>query len=209
VTPNGAGGARPLLASVACFGLAVIPVRRDRVGRAERALFTAVNGLPDAVHPPIWLVMQGGALGAVPITAAAAAALGRPQLAARLAISGTATYVLAKGIKSVVRRGRPPQLLPNVRVRGGEAGGPGFVSGHAGVSMSLVTTLLPGTGPLLHPVLLAVPVLVGLGRMYVGAHLPLDVAGGAAFGRAVSAGIDYFAGGLLGTAQPAQGRYGA
>ena len=126
----------------------------------------------------------------MPVTAAAAAALGRPQLAVRLAVSGTATYVLAKGIKSVVRRGRPQQLLPNVRVRGGEAGGPGFVSGHAGVSMSLTTTLLPWTGPLLHSVLPAVPVLVGLGRMYVGAHLPLDVAGGAAFGRAVSTGVD-------------------
>ena len=194
MTPGGKGIARPLLGSVAGFGLAVLPVRRDRVSRTERAVFMAVNGLPDGLHPALWLVMQSGALGAVPVTAAAAAALGRPRLAARLAASGTTTYVLAKGIKSVVRRGRPGQLLPDVRVRGDEAGGPGFVSGHAGVSMSLVATLIPGTGLLLGRALRVVPALVGLGRMYVGAHLPLDVAGGAAFGRAVSVVVDYLAG---------------
>ncbi|MEP6463797.1 MAG: hypothetical protein ABJC62_10370 [Frankiaceae bacterium] len=130
-------GAQPLLRSAAFLGLAIVPVRRGRVSVVERTLFAAVNGLPDGLHPALWLVMQSGALGEVPLTAALAAATGRRQLAARLAISGTTTYVLAKGIKGIVRRGRPHQLLHGVRIRGGEAGGPGFVSGHAGVSMSL------------------------------------------------------------------------
>jgi membrane-associated phospholipid phosphatase len=184
-------GAQPLLRSAAFLGLAVVPVRRGRVSVVERTLFAAVNGLPDGLHPALWLVMQSGALGAVPLTAAVAAATGRRQLAARLAISGTTTYVLAKGIKGIVRRGRPHQLLHGVRIRGGEAGGPGFVSGHAGVSMSLVATLAAGTDPRVRPALLAIPPLVGFARMYVGAHLPLDVVGGAAFGRAVSAALDH------------------
>ena len=37
--------------------------------------------------------------------------------------------------------------------------------------------------------LLSFPVLVALARVYVGAHLPLDVVGGAALGVAVAAGV--------------------
>jgi hypothetical protein len=36
-------------------------VRRDRVGAGEARAFRAANGLPDALYPPAWVVMQLGA----------------------------------------------------------------------------------------------------------------------------------------------------
>ena len=40
-------------------------VRHDRVGPRETSAFQAVNGLPDALYRPAWVVMQAGAFGAV------------------------------------------------------------------------------------------------------------------------------------------------
>ena len=63
-------------------------VHRDRVGAAEARAFRAVNGLPDALYPPAWVVMQLGAFGAVPTAAAAAWRAGDGELAADPSLSG-------------------------------------------------------------------------------------------------------------------------
>jgi membrane-associated phospholipid phosphatase len=162
-------------------------VRRDRVGRREVQLFRAVNELPDELYRPLWLVMQCGALGAAPAAAVAARASGRPELAVRLAGGGTAAWVLAKATKRFVQRPRPVVLLPATRCRGSEARGLGYLSGHAAVAGALASAALPHLGPRGRAAVLAVVGTVGLSRLYVGAHLPLDVVGGAALGIAVDA----------------------
>lgn len=163
-------------------------VRRDRVGRREVLAFRAVNELPDgALAPPVWLVMQGGALGAVPAAALLARLEGHPRLAVRLLTGGTAAWVLAKGVKAFVQRPRPVVLLPATRRRGREAVGLGYVSGHAAVAVALASAALPELGPRGRAAALGVVPVIGLARLYVGAHLPLDVVGGAAVGLAADA----------------------
>ena len=63
------------------------------------------------------------------------------------------------------------------------AAGLGYLSGHAGVAVALGAAALPRLGPGGRALTLAAVPVVGLTRIYVGAHLPLDVAGGAALGR--------------------------
>jgi membrane-associated phospholipid phosphatase len=162
-------------------------VRRDRVGPRELWAFRAVNGLPDSIRVPAWAVMQLGAFGAIPAAAAAAALAGDGELAGRLLLGGTGTWALSKAVKQVVRRPRPAALIPDVRRRGREASGLGYLSGHAGVAVALGAAVLPRLGPGGRALTLTVIPLVGLTRLYVGAHLPLDVAGGAALGLAMSA----------------------
>lgn len=164
-------------------------VRRDRVGPREAAVFRAVNGLPDRLEGPLWVVMQAGALGAAPVAAAVAGATGRRRLAGQLLLAGLGAWLAAKAVKQAVQRPRPVVLLPATRCRGREEVGLGYVSGHAGVVVALAAGALPHLPPRGRAaVLLAVPV-VGLARMYVGAHLPLDVLGGAALGLAVDAAV--------------------
>jgi glycosyltransferase 2 family protein len=162
-------------------------VRRDRVGRRELRLFRAANETPDALYGPLWVVMQGGALGAVPVAAGAARAAGRPRLAGRLVVSGTGAWLLAKGVKRFVQRPRPVVLLPETRCRGMEATGLGYVSGHAAVSVAMASAAVPRLGPRGRAAVLAAVGVIGFARMHVGAHLPLDVLGGAALGIAVDA----------------------
>ena len=162
-------------------------VHRDRVGAWEASAFRAVNGLPDALYPPAWVVMQMGAFGAVPASAATAWRAGDGELAARLLLGGTSAWAAAKLVKRVVRRPRPVALLPGSRCRGREAAGLGYLSGHAAVAVALGTAALPRLGPAGRALTLAAMPLVGLTRLYVGAHLPLDIAGGAALGLATDA----------------------
>jgi hypothetical protein len=75
------------------------------------------------------------------------------------------------------------------RVSPGEAAGLGYLSGHAGVAVALGAAVLPRLGPSGRAVTLAAVPVVGLTRIYVGAHLPLDVAGGAALALAIDAAM--------------------
>jgi undecaprenyl-diphosphatase len=119
---------------------------------------------------------------AVPVAARGALLTGHWRLAARMALAGVTTWTLSKLIKRVYRRPRPPALVEGVRSRGPEPSGLGYVSGHAGIAVALGVAAWSELPPRRRlPILLVVPV-VGLCRIYVGAHLPLDVAGGAALG---------------------------
>ncbi|MPZ71257.1 MAG: phosphatase PAP2 family protein, partial [Actinobacteria bacterium] len=69
--------------------------------------------------------------------------------------------------------------------------GLGFVSGHAAVATALATVIAAYTGPALTITVAVLAATVALARIYVGAHLPLDVIGGAALGWAIGSLIHF------------------
>ena len=133
--------------------------------------------------------MQAGSLAAVFVAAGLALAARRPRLAADLAASGTAAWVAAKLVKPVVHRGRPEALLPGVAVYGRPQTGLGFPSGHAAVAAAMMTAAAPHLPPPARAAGWAAVGLVATARMYVGAHLPLDVAGGLLLGWTVGSAV--------------------
>ena len=169
--------------------LATPTVRHDRVGPREARAFRAVNGLPDSWYRPAWAVMQLGAFGAVPAAAATAWLAGDGELAGRSLAGGTGTWALSKVVKQIIRRPRPVILLPGIRCRGRDATGLGYLSRRAGVAVALGAAALPRLGPGGRALALSAIPLVRLTRVYMGAHFPLDIAGGAALGLAVNTAV--------------------
>ena len=181
------------LAGVA-IGLSVLAgsavlARRSR-SAAEIDIFRSANMLPNQAFPPIWAAMQYGTFGAVPALSAVAVAARRPRLAAAIAVGGTAAWVTAKAAKRVVARGRPASIIGEVQQRGVEEGDQGFPSGHAAVSTAMTVVLWPEISPTARLTLTALTGLVPFGRMYVGAHLPLDLVGGSALGLALGSAVN-------------------
>ncbi|MEU5878686.1 phosphatase PAP2 family protein [Spirillospora sp. NPDC047279] len=155
----------------------------------EADAFRLVNGLPGWLFWPVNVIMQAGALGAVAVTAVVALLCRRVRLAVDLALGGTLAYVLAKLVKSLADRGRPGELLSEVVLRGASEGGLGFVSGHAAVAAALATVAAAHVRRPLRWAFWAIAVGVGVARLYVGAHFPLDVIAGAALGWAVGGAV--------------------
>jgi len=174
-------------AVVAVVGLAVLavsalPIEASRIGEPELDVFRAVNDLPDALFPALWPLMQFGAVLVVPATAAVAAAFRRYRLAAEVVAAGVAAWLLAKVVKDLVFRERPAAILDQVNLHGASAAGRGFVSGHAAIAFALAVLVAPHLPRRWRWVPWAVAVVVAFARVYVGAHFPLDVVGGAGLG---------------------------
>ena len=137
---------------------------------------------------PVRTVMQAGTFATVPATAVVLRLLGHRRLAAEVALGGTAAWLLAKAAKPLGGRARPEGVLTGVTTREHIAGDLGWVSGHTAVSTVLATTISSAYPPLTLP-LAAVVGTTALGRMYVGAHLPLDLVGGAGLGLMIAGAI--------------------
>ena len=150
---------------------------------AEVDLFRAVNELPQTLNSVVWPVMQYGTFITIPALAVVALLFRRFRLAAAILLAGVGVYLLARVIKGLVERGRPAALLDGVEGREVfGAGSLGYPSGHAAVAGALTVVVAAHIGRRWTVAALVLGLAVLLGRMYVGAHLPLDVVGGAALG---------------------------
>ncbi|WP_280368627.1 lysylphosphatidylglycerol synthase domain-containing protein [Nocardia wallacei] len=172
-----------------------------KVPRLEADLFHLINDLPSWVAPALWPLMQLGTIGAVGVTAVTALLFRRVRLARDLAAAGILAYVLALVVKHLVGRARPDALLPDLVLRSHQ-GGLGFVSGHAAVAAALAAAAAPWLPRPWRRVVWAAAATVALARVFMGAHLILDVFGGAALGWTIAAGLHLLWGAPVHRAEP-------
>jgi len=155
----------------------------------ELALFRWANQLPGWVYVLVWPFMQYGVFLTIPVATALAWWRRRRRFAVLLALSGVGIYLAARVVKLLVERGRPGAFVEVLNRREEFAPGSlGYTSGHAAVAATIATLSVMHLRRPWRELSVALVLVVGFGRMYVGAHLPLDLVGGAAMGVSAAAG---------------------
>jgi len=168
---------------------------RRGVYRWEVVIFQTFNGLPGSFRSLLWVLNQYGTAITIPVASVIALAFRKWILALSLLISGAAVYVLAKVIKEYVARGRPAAVIEEVIEREGfSPNSLGFPSGHAAVAWAITIILLAYLGRPWQIGAIVLAIVVPLVRMYVAAHLPLDLIGGAALGVMVASVVNLVVG---------------
>ena len=177
-----------------------------RITSFETALFHLINSLPSWLYRFFWLVMQLGTYGAIFVMAGIALLTRRVRLALELVGAGLIAYYAAIGLKDLVNRARPAELISGVVIHGQPAQGLGFPSGHAAVAAALAATAVPFLARRWRRWIWLLPITVGIARIFVGAHLPLDVVGGFVLGWTVGAVVHLIGGSPSGRVSGSQVR---
>ena len=111
--------------------------------------------------------------------------LGGYRLVAYELVLGTLTlWIVVELLKALVRRTRPIMRVTQARIVGLRARGRSFPSGHTSQVFFMATLLAPyfHASAWMGVLLYTIALLVGITRMYVGAHYPRDVLAGAILG---------------------------
>ncbi len=169
----------------------------DAIPAGEQRVFRWVNGWPDAVVYVLWLPMQLGNLVVGVLWGLGTAwAVGRRDIAIAAIVAAPVKLVAERVVRhrlgdNLAVRQRPATSMPGAHLRGADVpeSGPSFPSGHVVMVATIGVVIAAGTWPTWSwaPVLAVAAVMVG--RVYVGAHNPLDVVCGL--------GVGLVAGGLL------------
>ncbi len=156
----------------------------------EVGLTEALNALPGVVIDALELVMQVGTRPAIFLVAVVMVVVTPGdwrRAAVAVVLAGTLSWLLSDLAKEVVDRPRPVAYPTEITLRD-QASGPGFPSTHTAIAAGTLTAaaLVARRRP---TAAVALAGTVGVARLAVGVHLPLDVVGGLGLGVAVAAAV--------------------
>ena len=164
----------------------------------NRPLFVLLNGVQ---WPPLdWTMLSATHLGNGAVAAMVVLIISpfRRDLTIRTALAMILAGILVHILKDYLSLPRPPALFgDSVRVLGPKLMGKSFPSGHTATAFALAFSLSGSVDRRTLRTVLIMAVLVGISRVYVGAHFPVDAAFGALVGWASAAAIRSPAGQII------------
>ena len=172
-------GAVILAGSISGATRPAIPAREARV-------FHAINGLPGWLYWPLWPPMQLGNLVVGTLVGLIAAwVVGDLAMAIGVVVAMVLKLVVERFVRKKMAahlqiRQRPGTSEVNAILRGADvpSSGASFPSGHVILVAAISCVVAPAMPAAWWWVPAVLTLLVMLGRVYVGAHNPLDVAAG-------------------------------
>lgn len=175
-----------VLASLMVFIGTAIAAGGQQLSSAESFVFETIYGLPDGLAPLFLTITQLGSGWMVLVLALVAVTDKIRGLAFKVVVNGAATFIAVEYAKIMIARPRPFVLQDSVESREPLVAGYGFPSGHTAMTTVLGFTLLPYLPRRFRPIVPVLVVLVGLSRIYLGVHAPLDIIGGLAIGLVIA-----------------------
>jgi undecaprenyl-diphosphatase len=183
-----------VVVGLALLGGSIAGARRPVIPAMEQRVFRAVNGWPDWLYPVLWLPMQlgnlvvGTVVGIVVVVALDGWWASISVLVAMVLKLVTERVIRHQLADSLAVRRRPGTSMPGAVLRGDvPADGPSFPSGHV-LLVTAIAGVVTDVGPWwVDAIAIALAVTVAVGRVYVGAHNPLDVTAGFGAGLVIGA----------------------
>jgi undecaprenyl-diphosphatase len=176
---------------VAAFGAVIVlasvaVARHPVISPQEARLFHAVNRLPGWLYVPLWLPMQLGNLVVGLLAGLLVALLDRNLVIAMAVVVATLLklvterFIRRQMAEQLAVRQRPGTSQTGAVLRGRDvpATGPSFPSGHVILAFAIACIVATPLRTEFEVSAFLLAVLVAVGRVYVGAHNPLDVTAG-------------------------------
>lgn len=171
-----------LFLAIGLFGVAVLASNGEQMTAWEITIFQAIYGLPGFLHGFFLAITNLGSIYMLGLLLLLYLAKWHYHVVLRLLMTGTLAYVVSGVAKDLWGRARPFELLTDVVSLDYIVRGPGFPSGHMALAVALALTVGHYLPKKYHWVVPIWIVGVGLSRVYLGVHAPLDIVGGFAIG---------------------------
>jgi membrane-associated phospholipid phosphatase len=174
------------VAGLAILSLSIAAARHPVISPVEARVFHLVNGWPDGLYWVLWPPMQLGNLVVGTLAGLAVALVHRDLVVAigvllAMSLKLVAERVIRREMSDYLPvRQRPGTSEPGAVLRGHDVprSGPSFPSGHVILVAAIGCVVAPNLAVAWWWAPIVLTALVMVGRVYVGAHNPLDVAAG-------------------------------
>lgn len=168
--------------AIGLFFLSVIASRDTEIASWEITLFNFIYTLPSYLHTLFFVITQTGSIYMLGLLCLMYLIKQHYHVVIRLLMSGTLAYTLSGVAKDLWGRGRPTEYLLDIVNLDYVVRGPGFPSGHTALATAVALTIGHYIPRKYHWVIAVWIIGVGLSRIYLGIHFPMDIIGGFAIG---------------------------
>lgn len=166
----------------ALFLLSWYIVAGGQISGIETNVFRLFNDLPHPLVSIFAIITFLGTIFILLVIVLTLIALKKRYLAIQVFLAGFSAWVAATLIKVAQIRERPFDLLPNVHLAEPRNLSAGFPSAHTALITAAALVLFTNETRKIHGLLVLAVVLVGISRVVVGAHAPMDIVGGVGVG---------------------------
>jgi membrane-associated phospholipid phosphatase len=164
-------------------------VAGGQISTIETNVFRLFNDSPNFVASLFAIITYLGTIFTLLVITAILVALKKRYWAIQVFLAGFLAWVAASLIKVAQIRERPFDLLSSVHLTGPTQLSAGFPSAHAALITAAALVLFTNESRKIHWLLVLAVMLVGISRVVIGAHAPLDVIGGVGVGLIVGSFI--------------------
>ncbi len=174
-----------LVALLVSFLVFTLLAKSNTMLGIEQTIFQFFHRIPEKLDVIVINITHFGSTAALYSMATVTFILGQKKLGWSLLINGMGAYLSAWLLKELIMRPRPVGLWNEVLAREGGVISYGYPSGHAAVVAAIAVTLWPHVSKQYRPWLVVIVAAVGLTRIILGVHAPLDIVGGVILGAIV------------------------